>query len=134
MSQAENFLQDAVGSEDRLIVPVDPSDLKNVWKMQRELAAEFPGQNVSIGPETFRDACTPGANVTAVCYRVGILQVLDRSLNLLTANLPARVKDVVFNVAAKFPLKPMEVGVVYNGPPLGVEGFVNQLSHDLGVE
>ena len=51
VSQAENFLQDAVSSEDALIAQVDPSDLKNVWKKQRELAAAAGGKSIVIDPE-----------------------------------------------------------------------------------
>ena len=91
ISQTENFLTDAVGSEDGLIAPVDPSDLKNVWKKQRELVAEFGGQSMVIDRGTFSDVCTSEANVTAVLYRVGILQMLAKSLDLLPANLPAHV-------------------------------------------
>ena len=69
----------------------------------------------------------------AVWYRVNILQMLAKSLDLLPANLPAHAEDAVFNLAAKFPLKRGEVGVVYNGLPLDVEGFLNQLSRDLGT-
>jgi hypothetical protein len=71
--------------------------------------------------------------VTALLYRVGILQMLAKSLDLLPANLPAHAEDAVFKVVDRFPIKPMEVGIIYGGMPLDVEGFVNQLSHELGV-
>ena len=47
--------------------------------------------------------------------------------------VPSAVRDVVFNVAAKFPMKRMEPGVEYQGLPMDVEGFVKQIEHDLGV-
>jgi len=46
--------------------------------------------------------------------------------------MPSEARDVVFNVAAKFPMKPMEPGVQYQGLPLDVDGFVKQIEHDLG--
>jgi hypothetical protein len=59
--------------------------------------------------------------------------MLAKSLDLLPANLSAHAEDAVFKVVARFPIKPMEVGIVYEGLPLDVEGFVNQLNHELGI-
>lgn len=35
--------------------------------------------------------------------------------------------DAVFQVAATFPMKNMEVGVVHDGLPFDVEGFLKQI-------
>jgi hypothetical protein len=51
----------------------------------------------------------------------------------LPSGMPSEVRDVVFNVAAKFPMKRMEPGVQYQGSPLDAEGFVKQIERELGV-
>jgi hypothetical protein len=128
---AKAFLRDACSPQDGLTAPVDPSDLKSVWNKQRELIAQYGGQQMVIAPSIFSDVCTPGANVTAVWYRVGILQMLDKAVNLLPANMPPDVQDAVLRVVARFPMKPMEIGVVYEGLPLDVEGFMKQLEQEV---
>ena len=47
--------------------------------------------------------------------------------------MPSEVRDVVFNVAARFPMKHMEPGVQYHGLPMDVDGFVKQIEHELGA-
>ena len=66
-------------------------------------------------------------------YRESMLGLLAERVNLLPPEMPAAVRDVVFNVAAKFPMKRMELGVQYRGLPMDVEGFVKQIEHDLKV-
>jgi hypothetical protein len=46
--------------------------------------------------------------------------------------MPEAIRDIVFNLAARFPMKAMEPGVVYEGLPLDMEEFVKQLEHDIG--
>ena len=46
--------------------------------------------------------------------------------------LPDDAKDVVFNVAARFPIKFMEPGVAYDGMPLDVQAFVKEVEDELG--
>ena len=59
-NELENIYGDLPGSEDGLIVPVDPSDLKNVWKKQRELAAAVGGQSIVIDRGMFSDVARRG--------------------------------------------------------------------------
>jgi hypothetical protein len=120
--------------EDGLVPPADPSDLKSVWQKGQELRA-LQGSEPGVTSYDLRgnSNCSPGADVTAVWYRASMLGLLAERVGLLPPEMPSSVRDVVLNVAAKFPMKRMELGVQYQGLPMDVEGFVKQIEHDLGV-
>src|SRR5580692_12191266 len=121
--------------EGGLVPPVDPSDLKDVWKRGQELRALHGSEPAVTSYDLRGDCsnCSPGADVTAVWYRASMLSLLAESVGLLPPEMPSEVRDVVFNVAAKFPMKRMELGVQYQGLPMDVDGFVKQIEHELGV-
>lgn len=119
-------------SKDGLIVSVEPSDLKNVWKMGEELREQHGlKEHGSIDPKIFAAVCSPGANVMALWYRASMLGVIVQQTGLLAPELPDDARDVVFNVAARFPIKQMEPGIVYDGLPLDVQAFVEQIEDEL---
>ena|ERR1700693_3060360 len=119
-------------TEDGLIAAVEPSYLKSVFKMQREMQPAAPSVT-AISSDPYERVWSPGADVFAVWYRASMLVSLAERMGLLPPELPSEVRDVVFNVVAKFPMKRMEPGVQYQGLPLDVDGFVKQIEHDLGV-
>jgi len=114
------------------IVPVEPSDLKSVWKIVEEIR-EHSGSNEhsAIDVRTYAEVCSPGANVMAVWYRASMFGVLVQSAGLLAPELPDDATDVVFNVAARFPIKFMKPGVVSQGLPLDAEEFMKQVEDEL---
>jgi hypothetical protein len=118
--------------EDGLVPPVDPSDLKSAWKRREELRALY-GSEPTVVSLDLRGNSGPEADFTAVSYRASMLGLLAETVGLLPPEMPSEVRDVVFNVAARFPMKSMELGVQYQGLPMDVEGFVKQIEHDLGV-
>ena len=119
-------------SNDGVILPVEPSDLKQVWKMAREIPERSdPKVQTAIDPRGFAAVCSPGANVTAIWYRASMLGMLAQSSGLLAPEVPDNVKDAVFNVAARFPFKFMKPGVVYEGLPVDVQAFVKQVEDEL---
>ena len=62
------------------IVPVEPSDLKKVWKMAEEIRERSdPKVHSAIDVRTYAEVCSPGANVMAVWYRASMLGVLVHS-------------------------------------------------------
>ena len=72
------------------ILPVDPADLRSRWEMQRELQrrvqARRPGGPFIIADEMYKRACSPGAYVGAVWYRIsqiGLLQMLGMLARLV---------------------------------------------------
>jgi len=111
------------------IAAVSPDDLRNVGKMSREILANNPGQGVAVDGRVYESACSPGADAKAVWYRasmLGMLQILPESP--LTPWLhDGELDDAVFQVAAVFPMKKMEVGVVHHGPPFDLQEFVKQI-------
>jgi hypothetical protein len=119
-------------TKDGLIAAVEPSDLKSVFKMQQAMEPAEPSIT-AISSEPYERVCSPGADVFAVWYRANILLSLDRAVNLFTRELPSAVEDVIFKVAAKFPMKRIEPGVEYQSLPLDLDGFVKQIGHDLEV-
>ena len=102
---------------------VSPGDLRSVWKMMRDT----PDQQVSFDRDVYASKCSPGANINAVWSRASMLELLNRA-GLLSSRLHnGEFDDAVFNVAAKFPMKRMKIGVVHNGLPFDVKEFVKQI-------
>jgi hypothetical protein len=96
----------------------------------RDLQARNPGgQGSIIDDRMYKEVCSSGADVQAVWYRtsiLGLLQILpDSPLTPWTHD--GELDDAVFHVAATFPMKKMEVGVVHQGPPFDVQEFVRQI-------
>jgi hypothetical protein len=72
----------------------------------------------------------------AVPYRasmLGLLQMIPGG-PLTPWTHDGKLDDAVFNVAAVFPMKRMEVGVFRHGPPFDVEEFVKQVRNKTGQE
>jgi hypothetical protein len=96
--------------KDGSVASVDPDDLKKVWAMQQEVQARAQehgfGLSVgAIGLGVFANACSPGADVTAVWYLVSMLRMLCLIPTLLSAWMhDGKPDDVIFRVAAKFPI------------------------------
>jgi len=70
------------------------------------------------------------ADVMSVWYRAGMLWALKQVQPDLLAQWThnGELGDVVFQVAATFPMKKIQVGVVYDGPPFEVQEFVKQVA------
>lgn len=95
--------------------------------VQRQDRAQSGATFIDI--RSFQHVCSPGANVMAVWFRVSMLE----AMKVMTPDMLAPwthnndLDDVVFQVAATFPMKKMQVGVVHDGPPFDVEEFVKQI-------
>jgi len=111
------------------IPPVDPEDLRSVWKMQREVLARAPGQHgVIISADFYQRACSPGANVGAVWFRASLLGAL-KMLGMLAPWIQEGViADAVFQVGANFPMKGMAIGTPREGFPFDVQEFLSQVA------
>lgn len=112
------------------VTAVKPGDLKAVCALMRDVRAHHTaGQSVGIDSRAYENACSPGADVDAVWYRasmLGLLQMLPES-PLTPWMHDGELDDAVLQVAATFPMKKMEVGVVHHGPPFDVQEFVKQI-------
>jgi|SRR5215469_1596343 len=118
-------------SEDGLVPSVDPTDLKNVWNMGREVQTHSPGQQVAVDRKIFQSVCGPNADATVVAYRAFILGMVERHGLLSRWQHNGQLDDVIFELAAKFPIKRMSMGVPQRGLPLDVQEFVKQLERDV---
>ena len=74
--------------------------------------------------------CSPGADVQAVLYRVGMLRMLAR-LELLSPWLrDGELANAVFKVAAVFPMKRLSVGIRPEGLPFDAQGFLAEIERE----
>ena len=61
------------GKPGELVPQVDPDDLKAAWKFLENSPA-----GVATGEDLLRQLCKPGADVAAVGYRAGMLDLLTK--------------------------------------------------------
>src|SRR5262249_48099216 len=122
-------------SEDGLVPPVDPSDMKALlrtgreWPMGRErhMAQAVGSTGRGVVAAAFGSVCSPDADVTAVWYRVVMLGMCDEAGLLSAHKHDSEFTDAVFQVAAKFPMKRIEADATYQGPPFDTEEFLKQV-------
>jgi len=97
-------------TEDGFIVAVDPEDMKSACQVGKE------AQGAAIGHSALKSVCSPEANAIAIWYRLRMLALCDDAGLLSPHKHDGEFADAVFQVAATFPMKLMEVGVTYQGP------------------
>lgn len=116
---------------------VNPADLKAYRALIRDVQSATGGQGSIIDPALFRQVCSPGADFDAVWYRasmLGLLQMLPQVSPEMFPESPltpwtnnGELDDAVIQVAATFPMKNIEVGVVHDGLPFDVDEFLKQI-------
>ena len=119
---------DGAEGETGPVPSVDASDLKSVWTMQNGLQASVPGKSISIGAESYKRACSAGADVRSLFTRVSQLRVLQMLGMLAPWTHGEVVDDAVFKVAATFPMTRMQQGIVYDELPFDHQEFLNQVA------
>jgi hypothetical protein len=108
-------------------------DLRKVWRLFRDFQAHNPGtQGGTIDSRTYKDVCSPGADVEAVWYRTSVLGVLQMLPESPLTPWTHEGDDALFQVAATFPMKKMDVGVVYNGLPFDLQVFLAEIGNASG--
>lgn len=118
-----------IGSQEGPVPSVSPDDLRNVWKLIRDAQAQHPGECTSISSGAYKRVCSPGADVHAVWFRasmIGMLQIMSPE-SLAQWRHNGELDDVVFHVAATFPMEKMKAGVQREGFPFDVDAFVKQI-------
>jgi hypothetical protein len=104
--------------------PVDPADIKILWKEH----AENPG--CVIGVSLLASLYSPGADFQAISRRYSIIELLRMNLmgDLLADHVhDGQPDDVVFRIAANIPLERREIGAEYDGLPFDADEFVKRL-------
>jgi len=109
------------------VAAVHPADLRNVWRLFRDAQSRNPGQCTSVGNGVYESVCSPGADVLAVWFRASMLELMTQPDMLAQWTHNGELDDFVFEVAATFPMKKMQAGVAYDGPPFEVQEFVKQV-------
>ena len=95
--------------------------------MQRDVQANSLRQSTAMSIHLYERACSPGADVQAVWYRISMLHALA-GLGMLSPWLrDGEPVDAVFQVAATFPMKRMSIGVPQQELPFDVRGFLAEI-------
>jgi hypothetical protein len=115
-------------SQDGPVATVNPGDLQKVWAICHRRNIRTPNQQFAIGFNAFKVVCSSGADVHAVWCRASLLELMCGRMGLLSRWLHSgELDDAVFKVAATFPIKKLQVGVVHQGLPLDVKEFLKQI-------
>jgi len=120
------------GKPGESVPTVEMADLKAAWAIYNEIESRHPGRKVAVGSSVVEKVCSPGADISAVIYRIWMLGFLE----MLPGNLLSRWKekerldDAVFTVIARVPMKWMEIGVVRSDLPFDVQSFLEELRQE----
>jgi len=124
---AHNWL--LVGNPGELVPTVGMGDLKSVWNIYKEIESRRPGKQVGVDISVIEHACSATADVRAVAYRCGMLQILERLPGDLLApwKESGQLDDAVFSVAARIRMNWIGVGIPQSGLPFDVDSFLGEL-------
>lgn len=124
-------------SKDVLVPTVAPADLKSVWAMQNDFQARHPGQQGAISTDLYTRACSPQADVGAVCSRVSMLGRVQHEAEAGHFRFPwihdGEPEEVVFKIVATIPMVELQPGVVQEGFPIDVEELIRQIENESRV-
>lgn len=117
------------GNAGEPVPAVDAADIKSVWTIHQDLRPRHPRGAVGVDISIIKRACSPGADIRAVTYRLGMLELLEMCPGDLLApwKRSGAFNEGVFRVAATIPMKWMEPGVPQSGFPFDVDAFVQEL-------
>jgi hypothetical protein len=115
------------------IPPVDPADLKSVWVMMEGYKKDFeklmpdraPNETFSVRIDCYRQACSPGADVGAVWYRLSMLEMLKHLNEAGGPTLPgmndSKPSDALFKAFAIVPMTALGPGGRREGFPFDMD-------------
>ena len=120
-------------SENEPVAAGPPADLKKLSAMYDDVQARFPGQH-SISGDLLKSACSPGADVRAVFFRVSMLRMLEMlsaSGGLISCWLhDGKPDDAVFKAVATVPMLGVGVGTPREGFPFDVEELIKLIKKE----
>jgi hypothetical protein len=120
--------------EGRGPVPVvNEADVKSVWTLYQDTQSQHPGKNFGVDVSIIEKFCSPGADVPAVTYRVGMIGLMEMGPGdlLFPWKQSGGVQDAVFRVIARMPMKWMGVGHPQSELPFDVEAFIQEVQKSL---
>ena len=118
-------LQAFLGKPGTPVPEVNAADLQLMWRYTRDLKARHPEGDVAAGVEIWRKLCSPGANISALTYRLGMVGLLEMTLGPTWRG--GQLSDAALKVAARMPLEWLRVGVIRRDLPFDVVGFLAQV-------
>ena len=134
MATTFDIFGDGPISENKPVAAVAPADLKSVWAMQDDVQARSPGQQVTISVDLWKSACSAGADVRAVFFRVSMLrmlQMLSGSGGLISPWLhDGKPDDAVFKVVATLPMIGLQLGTPRQGFPFDAEELIKLIKKE----
>ena len=113
-------------ADNGLIPSVNPADLRSVEAVQRDVRSRFPGQLVIMDDDAWKRACSPGADLFALFYRIAFLEMLADQGLLSPWLHNDELHDAVFKVFATFPMKRIKKGG-QEGFPFDIEELTKQI-------
>jgi hypothetical protein len=118
-----------IGNSGEPVPTVEMGDLKSAWNIYQDIESRHPGKQVGVDISVIQHACSATADVRAVTYRCGMLQVLERLAadRLVPWKGNGRLDDGVFSVAARIPMNWIGVGIPQSGLPFDVGSFFDEL-------
>jgi hypothetical protein len=131
MATNANPFDESSSSKDILVPSVAHADLKSVWAMANEFQVRHPGQQVSIGVDFYKRACSPLADVDAVLRRVSMLGRVQQEAEAGHFRFPwihdGEPEEIVFKIVATIPMVELQPGMVHEGFPINVEELIRQI-------
>jgi hypothetical protein len=113
-------------TELKLTPEVSPVDLLAAWMAVREFQSQSkPDEPISIDIRSLEQYCSPGANIHAVWTRTLMLEVLG---HVMPEWWKRSNRDKIVEIAARFPMMPMQPGVETDQPPFDVRDFMKQIA------
>jgi hypothetical protein len=122
-----NEINGFIGKAGEPVPVVDVADIKVMWTHSQELKAQHPGGS-TVSVDIWKQLCSPGADVRAVFYRCSMLGLLEMMLR--AAWTGGELSENAFKVVATMDLDWMQVGVVQNGLPFNLEGFLAEAQRE----
>jgi hypothetical protein len=151
----EPDFRDFLANGDDSVPSVDPGDLRTIWRLSQDMNRRHPDKNSAIGMDLVKQVCSPTADCNAVSYRFMMLGMLETMCALLKQHADAirqahsedrfeqltnkwlsfhrengDLDEAVFKVAARFPVKKIQAGVVSNELPFDATEFLNQIEFE----
>ena len=120
-------------AENGSIPSVNPADLRSVCAVQRDVQSRFSGQQVLMDDDAWKDACSPGADLFAIWYRIAMLELLTEQGLLSHWLHDGELDDAVFKVLATFPIKRIQKGG-QDGFPFDIQELTKQIVKEANAE
>jgi hypothetical protein len=106
-----------------MVSPVKPAELKGLWRIVNLFQTVRPSG--SLASATLERACRAGADAEAIWFRATMLSMMPGMLAPWTHN--DELDEAVFQIAATFPMRKVNIDVAQKGPPFDVKEFLKAI-------